>query len=329
MKENEKFLRDDDENRKQDPMVFYLISTGNFQELRLAIADGYVVNEYMLECLVRLCPEKIEEILSIEKLSYEMSLYRRLKQIWPQEKMEDFLIAHGYHGLITKNLISSEGLQRNQKWKDLADRNQVMLIPKDFRLQAAFESLCKAYDYKKTHSDVFDFFFKEAWRVDAYELFKSFIMQKNRFPFIPGLMDFSIKHNDFETALHIVKGSYERSMTSCERLQQKQDVLKILEAGGEQAIYDNGSFYDVLLEQNRTRCFVEAKNWYFLATAQHYDVIDWEAYHQQQLARQADIHCFLKYAKKAKQWQFLAKYKCRWDLFLRGQFVWWFRSFAK
>ena len=281
-------------------LLYDLIKEGKFEIFCQRIKEGYGLTAFVLTAMLNYGYEgKIEEILSSCKC-WTSDVFDFLVIYWGREKAEDYWIQHADKKRVAEKL-SNEALVRHQRWNELLER--------------------EAYELLAEHAPL-EFFQNPDASYDTSRVFSALVAQK-RFEDVLALDDKWSKSDYFhstEMMRYLLEHDVEKSckILSIFSVNAKQKLAVRL--GFEklddlyQYLYDNGQIDFLMTRTDYLKMYgiwepyVQAKNWYVLARAREFKLIDWENW-----LEEAGKNVFFE-AALAKKWDFLVKHKAHWQL---------------
>ena len=282
-------------------LLYDLIKEGKFDIFCQRIQDGYGLTAFVLTAMLNYGYEgKIEEVLS-SSICLTSDVFDFLVIYWGREKAEDYWEQNTDKELIAEKL-SNEGLVRHQRWNELLER--------------------EAYELLAAHAPL-AFFQNPDASYDTSRVFSALVAQK-RFEDVLALDDKWSKSDYFhstEMMRYLLEHDVEKfcKILSIFSVNAKQKLAVRL--GFEelddlyQYLYDNGQIDFLMTKTDYLKMYgiwepyVQAKNWYILARAREFKLIDWENWLDNENKQRVVIM-----AEIAHNWDFLLKHKAHWQL---------------
>ena len=281
-------------------LLYDLIKEGKFDIFCQRIQEGYGLTAFVLTAMLNYGYEgKIEEVLSSCKC-WTSDVFDFLVIYWGREKAEDYWVQHTVKELVAEKL-SNEALVRYQRWDELLKR--------------------EAYELLAAHAPL-EFFQNPDASYDKTRIFSALVAQR-RFEDVFALDDKWLTIDYFHNAEmmrylleHDVKKFCKISLNFNKDAIEKLSYRLGFENPDDlyRCLYDKGQIDFLMTRTDYLKMYgiwepyVQAKNWYILARAREFKLIDWENW-----LEEAGKNVFFE-AALAKKWDFLVKHRQHWLL---------------
>lgn len=291
----------------ENNLVLYdLLREKNFSQFCNLIKQGYALSAFILNCMIdNGFEDKIDRVLSLCQ-RHDDNIYEFMVRYRGQEAAERLFIKLDFKNLIKKQ-FSDDTLAKYQLW-------DILFEEKKYNVLAAL----KKYDLLLLETADRKLVADALLVAEEFNLLISLGCKSWLLRLESGWKKlWELK--DWESLVYLDDAKF----LEASGLSTMDDVWAfIYENGGEDVFYEaNCNFQNYLGKHKIAEPFVKRKAWGLLLEYTMYEAIDWDEFYR------ILPNFVLRAAKKAKNWDFLEKKKCRMVLFMSGHWYRWLRTF--
>lgn len=278
----------------------YLFSLRNdASDLFAAVKHGAVLTAEILLYYLETGKSPLIPKLILTAKKCDRSVFDFLQITLGEDEAAQFVIENGLSDFYQN--LSTENLEKYQKWEELAVRKQFELLAKN-----------QQYDLLEKYG---------CYRLLArYDQTERVINSGNAFV---------LASTEFGMSLLAERGLWEDFYQGKGFLffndYTKENILNTLWDNHQQDLLFKHQEHEFLLKKGWFQPYQKDGLWATIVSYGYADEVDWEAY-----LTKTPGYCrqnVFRDAEKHRVWPFLAKHRKHWRLLVNGQFVWWLKSF--